>query len=82
MIKHPQVYDSPISKDCLKIKVPGTDKKEVVHKKLLLISVRELHNNIIKPKDQGGLKEAKDASGNVIIGLTALRYLMPPQVKK
>ena len=53
-----------------------------MHKKLLQISVRELHNNLIKPEDQGGLKEAKDASGNVIIRLTALHYLMPPQVKK
>ena len=82
ILKHPQVRDSPIAKDCLKIKVTGTDKKEVVHKKLFQISVRELYNDLIKPEDQGGLKEAKDASGNVIIGLTTLRYLMPPQVKK
>ena len=72
----------PIAKDCLTIIITVMDKEELVHKKLLQVSVRELYNDCIKPEDEGGLKEARDASGKVIIGLTALRYLMPPQVKK
>jgi hypothetical protein len=53
-----------------------------VGKLLLEISVRELHNDLLDTPENGGLAEARDESGNVLISDTALRYLLPPQLKR
>ena len=76
--------DSPITSDTLLVKNEENGKKERVGKLLLEIDIRELHNNMIAPPppDGGGLAEARDAAGKIIISDTALRYLLPPQLKK
>ena len=34
---------------------------------LLQVSVRELHNSMVSPLEEGGLKEASDKDNNIII---------------
>ena len=82
LLAHPHVVPSPIAKDCLKIKIAGSKETLSTPKLLLQIPIRELHNDMIKSPDDGGLPEAFDANGNVIISDTTLRKLMPPQIKK
>jgi hypothetical protein len=70
------VIDSLIANDCLWIKdaeAPGGRKR--VGKLLLEISVRELHNDLVDTPESGGLAEARDESGKILIGDTALRYV-------
>ena len=86
VLNHPRVVQSPIANDTLFVLNEETGKKERVGKLLLEISVRELHNNLIAlPVDAGGpgggLAEARDDAGKIIISDTALRYLLPPQLK-
>jgi hypothetical protein len=83
ILDHPHVIDSPIAKDCLWIKDPeAPEGRKRVGKLLLEISVRELHNDLVDTPENGGLAEARDESGNVLISDTALRYLLPPQLKR
>ena len=46
------------------------------------VSVRELHNSIVSDPNDGGLKDARDEDGNIIISDSTLRSLLPPQLKK
>ena len=46
-IHHPQVVQSPIVNDCLKVKINGHNEPQLVPKLLFRVSVRELHNNLI-----------------------------------
>jgi hypothetical protein len=83
ILGHHHVIDSPIAKDCLWIKDPeAPEGRKRVGKLLLEISVRELHNDLVDTPENGGLAEARDKSGNVLISDTALRYLLPPQLKR
>ena len=51
-------------------------------KLLIEISIRELHNNLLELPESGGLAEARDAEGKVIISDSVLRCLLPPQLWK
>ena len=87
IISHPRVVNSPITRDTLLVKNPETKQKERVGKLLLEIDVRELHNDLIElPVEKGGkgggLAEARDSNGKIIISDTSLRYLLPPQLKR
>ena len=83
ILDHPHVIDSPISNDCLWIKDPeAPEGRRRVGKLLLEISVRELHNDLLDTPENGGLAEARDESGNILISDTALRYLLPPQLRR
>ena len=53
---HPQVVQSPIVNDCLKVKIDGHTERKLVTKLLLQVSVRELHNNLVSTTIDGGLK--------------------------
>ena len=64
---HPQVVQSPIANNCLKVKVYGYTKPQVVPKLLFQVSVRELHNNLVSATKYSGLKEARDEYYNIII---------------
>ena len=57
---HPQVVQSPIANDFLKVKIDGYTEPQLVPKLLLQVSVREIHNNIVSATKDGGLKEARD----------------------
>jgi hypothetical protein len=56
--------------------------KERVPKLLLQIPVRELHNDLLKPVEEGGLLEARDENGIALISDTALRSMMPEQLRR
>ena len=79
IMHHLQVLQSPISNDCLKVKIDGHIEPQLVPKLLLRVSVRELHNNLVSDKDNGGLKEARDVENNIIISDSTSRSLLPPQ---
>ena len=44
--------------------------------------VREIHNRLVSDPNYGGLKNARDEDGNIIISECTLRSLLPPQFKK
>ena len=50
-------------------------------KLLLLCSVRELHNDLIKSPEEGRFSGARNDSGEVLISDTALRKHMPSNLK-
>ena len=54
---------------------------QLVPKLLLQVSVRELHNSLVSDPNYGGLKDARDEDGKIIISDSTLRSLFPPQLK-
>ena len=72
----------PIVNYCLKVKTYGHTEPQLVPKLLLQVSVRELHNNLVRDKYNGVLKEARDAENNIIISNSTLRSVFPPQFLK
>ena len=79
---HPQVFQSPISNDCLKVMLDDQTEPQLVPIFLLMVSVRELHNSLVSDPNDGGLKYARDEDGKIIISDSTLRSLLPPQLKK
>jgi hypothetical protein len=77
IINHEMVIESPISNDILLKLNPVTGIKERVPKLLLQIPVRELHNDLVKPIEEGGLLKARDENVIALISHTALRSMMP-----
>ena len=57
-------------------------KPQLVPKLLLHVSVIELHNSLVSYPNDGGLKDARDEDGKIIISDSTLRSLLPPQLKK
>ena len=55
---------------------------QLVPKLLLRVSVRELYHSIVSDPNDGGLKDARDEDGKIIISDSTLRSLLPPQVKQ
>ena len=53
-----------------------------VPKLLLQVSIRELHNSLVSDPNYGGLKDAMDEDGKIIISDSTLRSLLPPQLKQ
>ena len=78
---HPQVVQSPILNDCLKVNIDGHTRPQIVSKNLLQVSVREVHKSLVSYPYYGGLKEAIDANNNIIISYSTLCSLFPPQLK-
>ena len=76
---HPEVVQSSIANDCLKVKIDGYTELQLVPKLLLQVSVREPHNNIVSATIDGGIKEARYEDDNIIISDSTLRSLLPPQ---
>ena len=46
------------------------------------VSVRELHNSLVSDPNYGGLKDARDEDGNIIISYSTLHSLLPHQLKQ
>ena len=80
--RHPQVFQSPISNDCLKVMLDDQTEPQLVPKMLLQVSVRELHNSLVSDPNDGGIKYARGEDGKIIISDSTLRSLFPPQLKK
>ena len=78
---HPQVVQSPISNDCLKVMFDDQTETQLVTKLLLRVSIRELHNSLVSDPNDGGLKDATDEYDNTIISDSTLHSLLPPQLK-
>ena len=55
---------------------------QLLPKLLLQVSVRELHNSLVRDPNDGGLKDARDEDGKIIISDSTLRSLLPPQLKQ
>jgi hypothetical protein len=72
IINHEMVIEWPISNDVLLKLDPVTGIKERVPQLLLQIPVRELHNDLLKPIEEGGLLEVRDENGIALIRDTAL----------
>ena len=77
---HPQVVQSPLVNDCLKVKLDVHTEPQLVPKFLLQVSVRELHNKLVSATKDCGLKEARDEDDNIIISDSTLSSLLPPQL--
>ena len=81
-MSHPQVVQSPIVNDCLKVKIDVHTKPQLVPELLLQVSVIEPHSNLDSDTVDGVLKESIDEDDNIIIIDSTLRSLLPPQFKK
>ena len=79
---HPQVVQSPIYIDCIKVMFDDQTEPQLVPKLLLRVSVRELHNILLSDPNNGGLKDARYEDDNIIISYSTLRSLLPPQLKQ
>ena len=53
IMHHPQVVQSPIVNDCLRVKIDDHTEPEIFPKFLLQVYVRELHNNLISATRYG-----------------------------
>ena len=82
IIKHPSIVESPIVQDKILVhdKLKGK-KTQRVGKYLIQISIRELHNDLIKSKNEGGLSEVWNGN-KLLVSDTDLRYIIPVNVKK
>ena len=80
--RHPQFFQSPILKDCLKVLFDDQTEPQLVPIFLLQVSVRELHNSLVIDPNYGGLKYARDEDDNIVISDSKLRSLFPTQLKQ
>ena len=64
------------------MKIDGYTEPKLVPKMLLQVDARELHNNLVIAKKDGGLKESRDKDDNIIIIDSTLHSLLPPRLKK
>ena len=67
ILRHPQVVVSPIANYCLKLSIDGPVEPQLFPKFLLLVSARELHNSVVSPAEEDGLKGARYADNNITI---------------
>ena len=81
ILQHPQVIQSPIANDCLKLYIDGQAEPQLVPKLLLHVSAIELYNSMVSLPEEGGLKEAREAEDKFITSDSTLRNILPPQLK-
>ena len=72
----------PIRKTLYKIIHWRSIRNTVISKLLFQILVREIHNIMVSPPEEGGLKESKYAENNIIIQDSILCNTLRPQLKK
>ena len=80
--RHPQMVQSPIYNDCLKVMIYDETEPQLVPKLLPQVSVRELHNSLVSDPNYGVLKDAMDEDGKIIISDSTLCLLLPPQLNQ
>ena len=80
--RHPQIVQSPIYNDCLKVMLDDQTEPQLVPKLLLQVSSRELYNSLLSDPNDGGLKYARDEDDNIIISDYTLRSLLPSKLKQ
>ena len=79
---HPQFVQSPISNYCLKVMLDYQTEPQLFPILLLQVSIIELHNSLESDPNDGGLDDARDEDGKIIISYSTLRLLFPPQLKQ
>ena len=68
--------------DCLKVLLDDQTEPQLVPKLLLQVSIIELHNSLVSDPHDGGMKDARDEDGKIIISDSTLRSLLLPQLKQ
>ena len=76
--RNTQVFQSPISNDCLKVIFDDQTEPQIFPKFLLQVSVRELHNSLVSDPNDGSLQEARDEENIIIINYSKLLTLFQP----
>ena len=71
--RHPQVFQSPICNNGLKVLLDDQTEPQKFSKLLLQVSVREIHNSLVSDPNDGGIKDARDKYGKIIISDSTLR---------
>ena len=56
IMNHPQVVQSPIVNDFLKVNIDGHTEPKLVPKLFSQVYIRELHNKLVSDTDDGELK--------------------------
>jgi hypothetical protein len=84
ILKNSKVRLLPIVNDTLLIKDTKTGVKHEVPKLLLECSIRQLHNDLLSPPNEGGLVGARDAFTNeaVITSDTMLQAIAPRELRQ
>ena len=80
--RHPQVVQTKIYNDCLKVMLDDQSEPQLVPKLVLHVSVRELHNILVSDPHDGGIKDSREEDDNIIISDYTLRSLLPPKLKQ
>ena len=65
--------------NCLKVVLYDHTEPQLVPKLLLQVSVKELHNSLVRDPNDGGIKDARDEDDKIIISNSKLRSLLSPQ---
>ena len=79
--RHPQVMQSPIFNDFIKVIFDDNTEPQMVPKLLLQVSIIEPRNSLVVDPNDSLIKEARDKDDNIIISDSTLRTLLPPQLK-
>ena len=82
MLNHEHVKESPIASDTLLIEDPETKQRKRIHKLILEIPIRELHNDLVAAAERGDLGEGFFHNGRFVITDTSLRRLLPPNIRR
>ena len=82
MYKCEEVKASPKTNHTVLVKNPYTGVKEKQQKHFYMNSVREIHNQLIRPVEEGGFQKATDTEGKVVISDTMLRSLLPANLSR
>ena len=77
--RHPQVVQTRIYNDSLRVMFDDQKKSQLVPKLLLQVSVRELQNSLVTDPNCGGIKDSRDEYYNIIISDYRLHSLLTHQ---
>ena len=77
-----RLFSLQLPNDYLELSIDGHYEPQLVPKLLVQVSVRELHNSMVIPPEEGGLKEATNAYNNIIMSDSIIWSILPPQLKK
>ena len=80
-LQYPQVLQYPIANYCQKLSIDIQLEPLLVPNILWWVLLREIHNSMVSPAEEGGLKEERDSENISIIGDSTLRNILPPQLK-
>ena len=73
IIQNTQVVKSPIENDCLEASIDGPYSKKMVPIFLSQVYAWELHNSMVSPQEEDGMKEARDKK--IILSLVIIWYI-------